>query len=288
MKDTLYIIGNGFDLKHELPTKYSDFRDAHVQGNATLKSYLADIYGDENIKDEMWWCNFEEMLGNVNYLNLIRSHNGKAMAPYKVQNLVRNLPLFFGNWIKSVNSKINVNYHPLSNIINNSSLYFTFNYTLLLERSYKINAANICHIHNSVIDFTKDNHAIIVGHGADYAKLMKHVEESDSMASLEHPYSSIDDINKEIEKGAKKVIEIIESHYETFLKYTDIKHFIIMGFSLNDIDMPYIEKIIEVNHYIDAADWTIYYHDEREKETLKKRLMNVGILEKKIIKLIHW
>ncbi|MBR5677907.1 MAG: bacteriophage abortive infection AbiH family protein [Paludibacteraceae bacterium] len=286
MKDTLYIIGNGFDLKHELPTKYSDFRDAHVQGNATLKSYLVDIYGYENIKDEMWWCNFEEMLGKVNYLNLIRSHNGEAMAPYKVQNLVRNLPLFFGNWIKSVNSNINVNFHPLLDIINNSSLYFTFNYTLLLEKSYNINADNICHIHNSVIDFAKDEHAIIVGHGANYVKLMKHAE--DSRAAHELLYPNIDSINQEIEKGAKNVTGIIELHNETFQKYTNIKHFIIMGFSLNEIDKPYMEKIIEVNHDINAADWTIYYHADGENESLKKKLMNLGIIEKNIKEPIYW
>ena len=61
-----------------------------------------------------------------------------------------------------------------------------------------------------------------------------------------------------------------------------------MGFSLNEIDKPYMEKIIEVNHDINAADWTIYYHTDGENESLKKKLMNLGIIEKNIKAPIYW
>ena len=43
--NTLVIIGNGFDLAHELPTKYSDFKNylEIVKGNKRKIKLLKDI-----------------------------------------------------------------------------------------------------------------------------------------------------------------------------------------------------------------------------------------------------
>ena len=56
-KDTLYIIGNGFDLHHGLNTSYKNFRDNVVLKAPNLWKQLIDIYGDDVTKD-MWWSDF--------------------------------------------------------------------------------------------------------------------------------------------------------------------------------------------------------------------------------------
>ena len=79
MENTLYIIGNGFDLHHGLNTSYLDFRNYCASFLPSLWRFLSEIYGDM-INNDMWWSNFENMLGCVNYDNLALSSNGFAMG----------------------------------------------------------------------------------------------------------------------------------------------------------------------------------------------------------------
>ena len=44
MKETLYIIGNDFDLNHGLPTSYSDFRDSYAKRRPALWRTLERLY----------------------------------------------------------------------------------------------------------------------------------------------------------------------------------------------------------------------------------------------------
>ena len=68
---------------------------------------------------------------------------------------------------------------------------------------------------------------------------------------------------------------------EEFYQYCDIKHFIAMGFSFNDIDMPYMEKIIDVNRNIADTDWTLYVHSPKDYDAIEK-LLSMGIDKSKI------
>ena len=71
MTEKLYIIGNGFDLHHELKTSYAHFRDDYVKKRSPiLWNDLLDIYGEAPQNDNLWWNNFENMLGKVDYESL--------------------------------------------------------------------------------------------------------------------------------------------------------------------------------------------------------------------------
>lgn len=105
-KDTLYIIGNGFDLHHGLNTSYKKFRDNVVLKTPNLRKSLLDLYGDA-IYEDMWWSDFEAKLADINFNHLLNSYNGVAMGGMKVQNLLTwQLPPLFGKWIKSIKLKI--------------------------------------------------------------------------------------------------------------------------------------------------------------------------------------
>ena len=285
MKDTLYIIGNGFDLNHGLPTAYLDFRDSYAKRRPALWRTLERLYGN-NLNKELWWSDFETKLGEVDYSHLQNSRNGEAIGSFIAKDFFKyNLCFFFGDWIKGINNKITTSL-TIRKDINKEALFFTFNYTTLLETLYDIKSTNILHIHKSVNNLKADEHALIIGHDSSFAQLMKYPVEQ-VIQTLSRQY--IDDINAEIIKGAKNVKMRVAEFEEEFKQlYASIKHFIIMGFSLNNIDKPYIEKIIEVNNNIDATDWTIYYHAKGENESLKKKLMNLGILERNINEPIYW
>ncbi len=282
MIDKLYIIGNGFDLHHGLKTSYADFRNYAKKGSY-LWNLLSDIYGDA-IYEDMWWCNFEEMLGVVDYRHLMNSRNGTPLGFMKARNLLKgSLPPLFGSWIK----KIGCNVEPDNSLeIETDSMFFSFNYTLLLEKVYGVKEENVWHIHNSV----KRPDDIIVGHDSDYRDIfiqMNNSRDKNSEEFIRMDFAQM--INEEVAKGAKKVKErIIENEERFYNQYSSIKHFVVMGFSLNDIDLPYIEEMIKVNKNISDADWLLYYHQKGEEEKMITKLLSLGIRREKILLPKKW
>ena len=273
MPATLYIIGNGFDLHHGLKTSYLNFRDDYVKKmSSVLWNDLLDIYGEAPQNNNLWWKDFENMLGKVDYDSLSKSRNGDALGFMKVRNLMKGkLPPLFGKWIKDVDSQIDASKIELMDEIDASSLFFTFNYTLLLEKAYHVKEENVWHIHGSV----KHPDDIVVGHDADAGQLVKYTQEYNKDQQRISP-SYADNINQEALNGAKKVKDRIWKEEERFDQYCDIKHFIAMGFSFNNIDLPYIEKIWNLNRYKDEVEWTVYVHTS-EDDSIIKTLMDIGV-----------
>lgn len=274
MSDTLYIIGNGFDLHHEIRTSYANFRDDYVKKKRQgLWKSLLDIYGDAPNYDQWWW-HFEEMLGKIDYINLMNSNNGNGMAlsSTKVKNFLKNnIPVLFGDWMKTVND--NVKYREYLNI-DKDSLFFTFNYTLILEKAYLVNTNNVWHIHGCI----RKPDELIIGHDFDNSqifKLFREYRDKNPTVIQEIAYQ----INLSAVSGAKKVKERIAQNDILFSQYVNIKHFVAMGFSFNDIDMPYIEKIISVNKNIADTDWTLYWHTDGEFSVMKEKLQKLGVKE---------
>jgi len=65
----LYIIGNGFDLWHSLPTKYSDFYKFSTQELDDLEQFLS------HISCEDLWNNFEFVLGKYDWSAFYEFYN---------------------------------------------------------------------------------------------------------------------------------------------------------------------------------------------------------------------
>lgn len=275
MDDKLYIIGNGFDLHHGLKTSYDDFRENQAKQSPDLWKLLKIIYGNK-INESLWWRDFEEMLGKIDYANVMNSYNGLPLGQNMVQNLLIGiLPPLFEKWIKTIDAQINTTKPIMAKDIDENALFFTFNYTLLLEKVYNVPKGNVWHIHHSVRE--KNGDSIIVGHDSDERMLFKDYIEYTEEHQIN--YNDIADyIIQNAAKGAKGVKNRIIRHEDDFNRlYANIKHFVAMGFSFNDIDMPYIEKIIEVNKNIADSDWTLYWHSDGEGEMMKEKLKQLGV-----------
>ena len=278
MTDKLYIIGNGFDLHHGLKTSYIDFRDGYVKKrNPKMWNDLLDIYGDAPKQDNFWWKDFENMLGRVDYVHLEEDYYKLALAPSRVQNLLRNqIPPLFGYWINGIDTNAKID-ETLG--INPDSMFFTFNYTLVLENTYKVPNSYIWHIHGSV----KNSDDIVIGHDLDEYKLFREFLEYQKVHNVKRK-DIADNIRQMTAEGAKCVRDRIKQHEDDFYRlYANIKHFVAMGFSFNDIDMLYIEKIIAVNRKIADTDWTVYWHEDGEEDSIRSKLKLLGIKEDNIV-----
>lgn len=276
-KDTLYVIGNGFDLHHSMRTSYTDFHEYIKKKPIDFKN-LHDFYGNK-VETNMWWCNFEEMLGNIDYNNLLGTMNGLAVGSSRIEAFLKNnLPVLFGNWIKQIDSKITQSMIDEQLRIDTNAYFFTFNYTMSLEKIYKVNPSNVWHVHNSIVDFDKGDN-LIVGHDADERKLFSLLCEYRQKQNIER-FDIADNIMQGAAKGIKGVNDRIQRNGDRFYdKYSNINHFVAMGFSFNKIDMPYIDKIIAINANIQNTDWTVYFHSADEMKYVKEKLISKGFSE---------
>ena len=131
---------------------------------------------------------------------------------------------------------------------------------------------------------------IVVGHDSDDRILFSRWNEFKKENNIDFNWNDIiDNINRDVANNAKKVNQRIEINKDRFYElYSGIKHFVVMGFSFNDIDMPYIEKIIGVNENISKVEWKIYYHIEGENEAIIDKLLKLGVNRGSITNPVKW
>ena len=167
--------------------------------------------------------------------------------------------------------------------IDADALFFSFNYTLVLERTYHVDEKKVWHIHNSIDN--PDN--IIIGHDSDERELFSTYLSNKANYIVSPDF--VDRVNRKIAQGSKNVKMIIENHKDRFFDvYSQIKHIVVMGFSFNEIDMPYIKAIIEANKNAADIDWTIYFHSKGEDKVFIRKLLQIGIDCSKINATINW
>lgn len=285
----LYIIGNGFDLYHQLKTRYTDFASyLEVQNQRILDDFNKYYYMDSNPE---LWADFEANLSNLDtelvldelsdYLPGSFGGDFQDLDRYAFQieiemlvdRLTTEMKSEFKNFI--VNA-CNVNSDKKNNIkfIANSN-FISFNYSNTLEKNYKIAREDILYIHGSAFE----NDSIILGHGVDPSKftndLVEAVPPEDlTEEELEMWYQEMSDkfdyeyelgvteVNKYLAASFKSSAEIINENKSYFASLQEIDTVVILGHSMSDVDMPYFDEIskrIKKNSF-----WFVSYYSDAE------------------------
>lgn len=286
----LFIIGNGFDLAHGLPTRYLDYRDFlnRSSENEDFCMRMEKTYGLDEFSD-YWWQDFETNLG-IGYsfeddfelmaecaINDMVTDDGEEMydieetlryhfKPY--YNFMNKLNKTVLQWVRSIDI---TGIKPIFKRITSKDNYFlTFNYTDILEDVYKIPINKICHIHGSATEGS-----VIMGHG-NIAAIEKYQKEADEKEE------KLDKNGAEISRGiyefyiasfkdTKRIIYMNNFILDTFMGITEIHVF---GHSLGEVDMPYFQEIKK--RVLNTADWYFYIYcnanelSEEKKEVYKK------------------
>lgn len=254
----LYIIGNGFDLKHELPTSYYDFA-------LYCKAYENKLYEDINylfpkISKESLWSNFEDGLGYPNENNM----KSEYYLPYSKD--VRNdgfldfknqLNLAFKEWIillRTYVPKLTKRF-----VFDEDSIFISFNYTDVLESLYKVH--NILHIHGFAKDDEKDYYAgYIYGHNRITPSPTEDIYSWDYQSK-----DFIESLKKDYQKD--KLDEFVKS-------YSNITEIIVLGHSLNPIDDEYF---LELADLLPNACWHVDYFDCNDYSKKIANVCRIGI-----------
>lgn len=269
MSNTLYIIGNGFDLHHGIPSQYWQFGE-YVQKTDLM---LYDLIEENLAFDDSFWNEFESRLATLNTDDLLANndvglasygaddwsdayhHNFQQEVARIVSSLSTELQSVFADWIMQLPI-------PDRNIISDkllsldkSARYLNFNYTPTLQSVYDIPNSQILHIHGSVNDPKK---SFILGHGYEPEDLDPYREIANPEDTDTRWIEGRIEADSYFRRTFKETGKVIESCKSQFQSLSSIDHIIVLGHSLSDIDMPYLKEIVS-NINENATRWTIAF-----------------------------
>nr|WP_246387712.1 bacteriophage abortive infection AbiH family protein [Gluconacetobacter sacchari] len=278
----MFIVGNGFDLHHKIPSSYHEFgsylRRIDPSTWKTVSEYL-------NF-DANFWAYFEERLASFDedaVIGYAEQFMGSYGADdwsdashhdfeYEIEQIVdalsRKLHDHFDAWIKQLPPPVPGSYMPVR-CINRRASYLTFNYTPTLETIYDVPRNNILHIHGNC---AVSDDQLLLGHGwerLNEEKLSSKIDE-DTDTRLAGGYQLID---RYFADTFKPTHSILERNVAFFSSITDVNEVIVLGHSLSDVDAPYLCEVIRCIR--PSANWTVSCHRSPELEI--KRMRKLGV-----------
>lgn len=262
----LYVIGNGFDLHHNINCSYTDFEAWLKENEPETALKIDDVY---QIQDNEWWKDFENNLAYLKieeYASNIASENqpdlmsehcdrmwgdAQIAARQDLKRLFTDLRYAFHHWIMQLKKP---NPDNMLKIAIKDSLFLSFNYTRTLEELYGIPGRLVTHIHGCV----NENEEFILGHG----KTSTEIDEFYDIHGVElHEQFALEATASTVAEQRKPVKELIERYHDFFKSLKNIEHIHVFGLSMSEIDIPYLSKI---HDQAPEANWE--FSDYRGKD----------------------
>lgn len=275
--NSLYIIGNGFDIHHGCQTKYSDFGEFLKSKNYQLYSAINDF-----IPVNSKWSNFESALGGLD-IDYILEEAGEHLHSYanpdwsdsyhhsfqfdlseKVKLLSEKLYEEFAIWIDIQNENIDKYKIKKSLNLNEKATYLSFNYTEVLEKIYGI--SDVLHIHGSAGESD-----LALGHAWECREDVLKSTDDDDIRIIE----GYQIVNEYFGKTFKDCSDIILNHTSFFKKLQDINQVYILGHSLGEVDYPYFYEILK-NVHRDTV-WCCSAYLDEDWINIENSLKELGI-----------
>lgn len=298
----LFIIGNGFDIAHGLPTRYADFKDFLLNECGGQRAYMPSTFMDpdggtnpdrnitagllinliDNAVSGPNWEDFEEAMARYDYISFfddcdmntaIEDDDDDEMyhAIYRREDIASDLGIsiievknFFAEWVDTIELNT-IPQKRFCSLFAPEDLFLTFNYTETLEQIYKIQSSNICHIHGR-----QGDDDIVVGHGEDSNP---YDEESWETFAIQY---TLQDLYNELKKN---VIGCYNAHNSFFyaIAQSEISDIYSFGFSFSGVDEFYLKKIFDCMDTKKVV-WHLSAYDEvkGKNEQYKKTLRECG------------
>lgn len=309
MIEKLYIIGNGFDLHHNLKTSYIDFA-RFLKANYPDHFELLEDYIIFPKSEKTLWKKFEENLAsldvdqiiddNIYYLPDIASDNFRTgdlhAFPDTMANICESLTTELIDAFEEFILKVAIPKSAENRKIQlyKDAYFLNFNYTNTLEKFYDVSRKDIFYIHNSA-HFGGKN--IVLGHAIDPHMFEQDETPPDGLEpeELEHWYeqqqegfdysadTGRENIMAYFSKTYKPSKQIIIDNQEYFSQLESVKEIRIYGLSMSDVDKPYLEEIAsKVNT---STKWIVSYYNGDEYKSHKETLEDLGIENYELIQL---
>lgn len=264
-KKTLFIIGNGFDLYHGIPSQYRHFR-SWLEGNRheNFVDEMEDIFPKLNECKKGLWNNFENALQDYDLECLyktLHTENHDQWTPDIWKQTAERLEMTTGEirplmkeWAKSIDIKKICSDSNL--MLREESLYLTFNYTKILEEFYHIPNGRICHIHGSI-----DDNDVITGHIRWQRPDDYRAQKDEKEVVCRECLRVLNKLNKDTEKQINK-------HRDFFTLIKDVTCVVVLGHSMGGIDMAYFREVL--NRVRQECHWHFSKHDVEDDKMIQQ------------------
>lgn len=276
----LYIIGNGFDLWHDLPTNYSQLYEFAQDALDELESYF-----NIDITTSAPWCDFENCLGTYDWNLLYEDHDhtdvtAESFRPSEAYGLEDELTMQADELVQTIEEKfhqwidgIDVSIARKKIKFNIDARYLTFNYTSTLQVVYGIDNDNVLHLHGRSDSMDQ----LVFGHCKTMAEESELDENGDSNRTM---FSDAEGAAKypfyALQKPSDKIIAKNREYFESLV---GVKEIVVIGHSLNDVDLPYFQEVAEKTM---GCRWLVYYYSKSEEKDHIRQLIKCGISKENI------
>jgi hypothetical protein len=288
MKDRkLYIIGNGFDLYHGIPSKFADFKEFVREHDSDLlkaiESYLLAIRED--------WKDLESALATIEVEGIVNdfehfmtsygaddwSDSGHHDFQYEVSRVVECLSVQLrrrlGQWICQVPIPTPEAAPVRLRTIDRTALFLTFNYTPTLQKLYSVPDTHILHIHGRA-NLSDDN--LILGHAWNPGERPSLNDRSDIEELDTRLVEAHDILDRYFSDTFKPSARLIYEHRSFFERLTNLDEVCVLGHSLSAVDRPYFKALIAVAGTA-SARWRVACCEESDFHTMPQALLDLGI-----------
>lgn len=277
MENALYIIGNGFDLAHGMPTRYGDFKRWLIEnGRIDVIHELESAFPVQKDNEFLLWSDFEKALGLYDINKVVNwSWDDLYLTEFSIGGQIFGAPDFFLNtqipdilneaftkWSHSIPLATT----PKDFHLEKDAYYLTFNYTDTLEVLYGIPQNHILHIHGQA----SRNDKLIVGHNrlinpADYWDYNLDMRENNERMQR---LTDMNDLRK-------PYYEILEHNNLFFMDLNHVRDIHIIGHSCAEVDYPYLQKIKESVDI--GAIWHFTPYSNEDRYRINKLIHKMGI-----------
>lgn len=269
---SLYIIGNGFDRYHNIPSDYRDF--GHYLETVDSATYR-EVETYFSVDNDFWW-EFEKQLASfdtdavIDYASQFLmsygaedwSDSGHHDYQYELDRVVKavstTLKMHFVEWIRQLPLPTDASFKGELLPLDARARYLTFNYTQTLQQIYRIPDSHILHIHGSASNPTDH---LVLGHGWQRAtsdSLNYGVDLSEADIRVIEGNRIVDDYFAATFKPTHQIITMQQQFFESL---RSLRQIFVLGHSLSEVDAPYLAEIVR---NIDASTvrWKISYHND--------------------------
>lgn len=243
-QNTLFVIGNGFDLASGIKSSYYDFKQWLILNKRDQLINLMDIFFSNQREI---WGDIEKALGEYDEDSILEfckpdeefdyDHPTRSVAAIEdspdwiFRPVLDEFIEAFTEWVNSIDITVADKVLDLPSC----STYLTFNYTETLEKIYGIPQLNILHIHGSRL--SENNY--IIGHD--------NPRDTDEVYNDEGEYIFVQDTWSKIIAWMNEFVKdceyIINANQDFFKGLSNIEQVVVYGHSFSEIDWPYMREI---------------------------------------------
>ncbi|PRX20720.1 abortive infection AbiH-like protein [Paraburkholderia sp. BL18I3N2] len=281
---TLYVIGNGFDLWHGIPSSYSCFRDyVRLHGRDVFDAVESYLPAGEN------WSDLEAAFGEIDVDHVIESlgqfmggygdddwsDSGHHDFQYEVERVVERLSgglrFLFGEWIRQLPIPTTTTVRRRLHSLDKEAIFLTFNYTKTLREIYGVADANVLHIHGNA---DLPDSELILGH-AWHPERRRSLNDRPDIEEIDVRLAEAHDILDDyFSQTFKPSAQIVQAHCDFFALMREVEEVVVLGHSLSDVDEPYFEAMLAVPA-LRRARWTLACREDAEEKS--RRIHRFGV-----------